>query len=165
MSIGTLPFLKVLSDGEIEDTDVMALFRIESHYSTGVQETSPSGPSEEILYYKRLPREVNEQHEAYAAWLAKHPHTTDHTICTFQALITFFDAVARERIGPAKSHQGHLPNEIYALILQHVLDPPTRHACMIWFRTPFDQIEFRYPEVCQIMNSTYRIVAWSLLPT
>lgn len=142
ISIEHVVLVKVFPNGEIEHTDVMALFRIERHISAGVQGTSstvleenpqaekPRSPRDEMPYHARESKEHNEQMSTDAARRAQHPGTTSSTNRTFQALTSFFDAVTLEQMGATEYSQGRFPNEIYTRIMHYVLDAPTRHACI-----------------------------------
>ncbi|KAL8671581.1 MAG: hypothetical protein Q9168_003925 [Polycauliona sp. 1 TL-2023] len=142
LSIEHLVLVKVFPEGGIEHTEIMALFKIESHASKGYYGHSPPGPEEDRKveeanivpkfregHKMRLMKDKVRQAEK-DAWLTNHPGQTGNPDRTFQTLITFFDAVARERMGGVRCQQGRLPNEIYAMIIRHVLDIPTRNACM-----------------------------------
>ena len=56
-------------------------------------------------------------------------------LSTFFALTHVFDAAARRRLAPAKTHEGVFPNELYGEVLKHVTDKETRLNCMEVSRT------------------------------
>lgn len=137
ISIEHVVLVKVFPDGQIEHTEVMALIRVERYMEA--HEAPPSDPAEVMQQEVSnttaeesidTNREVEEPHGQMAAGAAshsKHPTADSDPKRTFQTLITFFDAIA---LRSATNSQGRFPNEIYALIMQHVLDARTRHACM-----------------------------------
>ncbi|KAL8880895.1 MAG: hypothetical protein Q9198_001790 [Flavoplaca austrocitrina] len=141
MSIEHVVLVKVFANGQIEHTEVMALFWVERDMSMEaheapsrdpaevMQQEVSNTPAEEPIDTNREVEQHSEQRTASAASLSNHPITTSDPKRTFQALITFFDAIALEHMRSATNSQGRFPNEIYALIIQHVLDAPTRHAC------------------------------------
>ncbi|KAL8895149.1 MAG: hypothetical protein Q9192_003812, partial [Flavoplaca navasiana] len=141
MSIEHVVLVKVFPNGQIEHTDVMALFWVERYMSMEVHETPPRDPAEVMQQEvsntpaeERIAtnREVGEHNGQLAASVASHsklPITATDPKRTFQSLITFFDAIALEHMHSVTNSQGRFPNEIYALIIQHVLDAPTHHAC------------------------------------
>ncbi|KAL8886757.1 MAG: hypothetical protein Q9192_006433, partial [Flavoplaca navasiana] len=141
LSIEHVVLVKVFPNGQIEHTEVMALFWVERYMSMEVHETPPRDPAEVMQQEVSITRaegmlDANEKFEEHNGQMAasvtsdsKHPITTSDPKRTFQTLITFFDAIAVEHMRSARNSQGRFPNEIYALIIQHVLDAPTRHAC------------------------------------
>ena len=141
MSIEHVVLVKVFPNSQIEHTEVMALFWVERDISMEIQGAPPRDPAEVMPQeVSNTPaekpidtdREVeahNKQTNISAASHSKHPITTSDPKRTFQFLITFFDAIALEHMRSATNSQRRFPNEIYALIIQNVLDAPTRHAC------------------------------------
>ena len=141
MSIEHVVLVKVLPNSQIEHTEVMALFWVERDISMEIQgaplrdsaEVMPqhvsNTPAEESIDTNREAEQHNEQPTTSAVSHSKHPTTTSDPKRTFQFLITFFDAIALEHMRSATNSQRRFPNEIYALIIQNVLDAPIRHAC------------------------------------
>ncbi|KAL8655976.1 MAG: hypothetical protein Q9226_002838 [Calogaya cf. arnoldii] len=144
ISIEHVVLMRVFPSGEVEHTAAMPLFEIYQHASAGIRPTAPLLTKEErdssysMMWQSKRERERDREH--HAQWLTRHTHTDGNPDTTFHALISFFDAIAREPMGSAKTQQGCLPTEIYALILQHVLDPCTRHAC--------SQVSLTFHELC-----------------
>ncbi|KAL8679524.1 MAG: hypothetical protein Q9186_004206 [Xanthomendoza sp. 1 TL-2023] len=134
LSIEHVVLAKIFQGGEIERTCVMPLFNIPHHSSREVNARSPAVPEEELKFddveaWRRHTRERKrlEREEAL--------HNNSGPRPTFQALATFFDILAHERLPPARAREGCFPTEIYAVIIENVLHGPTRQACMEVSRT------------------------------
>ncbi|KAL8849225.1 MAG: hypothetical protein Q9221_005803 [Calogaya cf. arnoldii] len=144
ISIEHVVLIKVFPSGAVEHTAAMPLFEIYQHASAGIRPTAPLLTKEErdssysMIWQCERERERDREH--HAQWPTPHTHTDGNPDTTFHALISFFDAITRERMGSARTQQGCLPTEIYAIILQHVLDPRTRHAC--------SQVSLTFHELC-----------------
>ncbi|KAI4270748.1 MAG: hypothetical protein L6R38_007023 [Xanthoria sp. 2 TBL-2021] len=122
----------------------MPLFKIYRHASAGVKKSAPLLSEEELddpsCENWRSDRETEREREQHVIWLTEYPDPNADKDITFHAPIAFFDAVAREQMGPSRTQQGCLPTEIYGLIIQHAVDPPTRHAC--------SQVSLTFREFC-----------------
>ncbi|KAL8788906.1 MAG: hypothetical protein Q9213_001429 [Squamulea squamosa] len=132
LSIEHIVLVKMFTNGRIQHTAAMPLFKITTHSSIGVTEDPPPTTEANIC---SSPERATRNLEEHASSLSRHPHSDDDPDATFHALIAFFDALAYDSLAPAGIGEGCLPGEIYKLIIQHVLDPPTRHACMEVSRT------------------------------
>ncbi|KAL8811888.1 MAG: hypothetical protein Q9200_001443 [Gallowayella weberi] len=113
----------------------MTLFTIPHHSSRGVKERSSVAPEDKrdskgfgMLCHIRKRKRLEEDGEEVF-------YNKGFPSSTFQALATFFDLIACERMPPAKVREGCFPTEIYAVIIESVFDIPTRHAFMEVSRT------------------------------
>ncbi|KAL8766871.1 MAG: hypothetical protein Q9209_006467 [Squamulea sp. 1 TL-2023] len=132
MSIEHIVLVKTFDNGQLQHSAAMPLFKITKHSSTGDIDRPPPETEADIWNSEGRAERDLEQH---AVWLSRHPHTDGDPATTFQALINFFDTLAYERLAPARVGEGSFPGEIYKIIIEHVLDLPTRHACMEVSRT------------------------------
>ena len=67
--------------------------------------------------------------------LTNPPHIEGDPDSTFYALVHFFDAASRSGMPPSRPREGCFPHEIYALIIDNIVDRQTREACMEVSRT------------------------------
>ncbi|KAL9604457.1 MAG: hypothetical protein Q9219_000422 [cf. Caloplaca sp. 3 TL-2023] len=141
-SIEHILLIKILSSGEIQHTGVMPLYNISSHLSLDVRDRYPASVLDDLKQRRMeqlktgdMDREIEAPQLDNALHVVKSPHVQGDPDSTFAALVNFFDVCAYEGMAPAKPCEGCFPHEIYGLIIDNVIDRPTRYACMEVSRT------------------------------
>ncbi|KAL8735796.1 MAG: hypothetical protein Q9166_000660 [cf. Caloplaca sp. 2 TL-2023] len=139
LSIEHVVLVKAFPDGKFEHTHAMPLFEIPHHSSMGINvsqhSTMDEGFENEPVQRWSSSRKRGRDEERHALPANRPAHIRGDPSYTFQALVQFFDAVAEARMPPTKAREGCFPTEIYSLVIDNVLDLPTRNACLEVSRT------------------------------
>ncbi|MCJ1428687.1 hypothetical protein MMC29_006598 [Sticta canariensis] len=114
--------------------------------NTGVEEELPSeqlNPDKEEDE-ENEEEEGNEEFDKLTRWPREHfqrQAIEDDSEAAFLALTYFLEVSSRQQMPPSRAKEGVFPTEIYGMILRHLEDLQTHHACM--------QVSRSFRDLCQ----------------